>query len=77
MCNLNEIQNLVKIENFPVFLFRKILETRSTRTYKIKHELYHKFDEDHEYVVFLCVGWIFTELLTGMGKPEVEQKRIN
>jgi hypothetical protein len=32
-----------------------ILETGSTRTYKKEHELYDKFDEDHEYVVLLCV----------------------
>ncbi len=60
-----------------IFLnIRKIFETGSTRTYKWKHELYHKFDENHEYVVFLCVKWIFTELLTEMRKPEVEKKHI-
>jgi hypothetical protein len=42
-----------------------------------KHELYHIFDEDHEYVVFLCVELIFTELLTEMRKPEVEKKSKN
>jgi hypothetical protein len=52
-CNLSEIQILVKIENFPELLFRKILETGSTLSYKIKHELYHKFYEDHERVVRL------------------------
>jgi hypothetical protein len=44
--------------------------------HKTKHELYQKFDEDHEYVVLLCVGWIFTELLSEMRKPEVEKKAI-
>jgi hypothetical protein len=39
-----------------------------------KHELYHKFDEDHEYVVLLCVKSIFTEIMTEMSKPEVEKK---
>jgi hypothetical protein len=73
-CNLNEIQNLVKIEYFPELLFRKILETGSTRTYKNEHELYYKFDEDHEYVVLLCVRRIFTELLTEIRKSEVEKK---
>jgi hypothetical protein len=42
--------------------------------YKNKHELYEKFDEGHEYVVLLCVRWIFTELLIEMRKPEVEKK---
>jgi hypothetical protein len=42
--------------------------------WKKKHELYHKFDEDHEYVVLLCVELIFTELLTEMRKPEVAKK---
>jgi hypothetical protein len=39
-----------------ILCIRKIFETGSTKTHKTKHELYHKFDEDHEYVVFLCVG---------------------
>ena len=55
---------------------RKILKTGSTNTDQLKHELYHKFDEDHEYVVVLGVEWIFTELLTEMSKPEVEKKAI-
>jgi hypothetical protein len=42
--------------------------------YKTKHELYQKFDEDHEYVVSFYVEWIFTELLTEKRKPEVEKK---
>jgi hypothetical protein len=65
---------LAEIENFPELSFKKILKTGSTKTYKKKHELYHKFDEDHEYVVLLVLEWIFTELLTEMSKPEVEKK---
>ena len=53
-----------------------LLKTGSTNSYKKSHELYHKFDEDHEYVVLLNVEWIFTKLLTEMRKPEVEKKRI-
>ena len=49
-------------------------KTGSTNSYKILHELCHKFDEDHEYVVLLYVEWIFTKLLTEMRKPEVEKK---
>ncbi len=40
---------------------------------KKQHELYHKFDEDHEYVVLLLLELIFTELLSEMSKPEVEK----
>ena len=51
-----------------------LLKTGSTKSYKKTHELYRKFDEDHEYVVLLCVEWIFTELQTEMRKPKVEKK---
>jgi hypothetical protein len=50
------------------------IKTGSTAYVEKKRELYHKFDEDHEYVVILCVECIFTELLTEKRKPEVEKK---
>ena len=49
-------------------------QNRKYENVKKKHENYHKFDKDHEYVVILFVKWIFTELLTEMSKPEVEIK---
>lgn len=39
-----------------------------------KHEIDPKFDDNHEYVVLLCVKRILTEILTEMRKPEVEKK---
>jgi hypothetical protein len=38
-----------------ILCIRKIFETGSTKSYKKIHELYHKFNEDHEYVVLLYV----------------------
>jgi hypothetical protein len=38
-----------------ILCIRKILKAGSTKTHKKKHELYHKFDEDHEYVVIFNV----------------------
>jgi hypothetical protein len=71
-CDWNEIQNLAKIENFPEP--GKFLKPEVRVRTKKKHELYHKFDENYEYVALLCFKWIFTELLTEMRKPEVEKK---
>jgi hypothetical protein len=63
---------LAKIENFPEPGKFSKPEVRVSK--KQQHELYHKFNEDHEYVVILWVEWIFTELLIEMRKPEVEKK---
>jgi hypothetical protein len=51
-------------------------QNRKYENVQKKHELCHKFDEDHEYVVLLCVNWIFTELLTKKRKPEVEKNTL-